>query len=53
MAITTIPTRTSTNPNASADINTLMDNDTDLDSRLNLIYPIGYTYIQFPGDSSP
>jgi hypothetical protein len=34
MAITTIPTRTSSDTNASADINTLMANDIDLDSRV-------------------
>ena len=37
MAVTNIPTRTSADPNASADINTLNSNDQDLNGRVTIL----------------
>jgi hypothetical protein len=48
MAIITIPTRTSADLNAAADVNALMDNCTDLDGRIVDPQPVGSFYWQPP-----
>jgi hypothetical protein len=46
MALITIPTRTSSNTNASADINDLMSNDTYLEGQLtDAPWPVDSVYI--------
>ena len=53
MALITIPTRTSADLNAAADINALMDNDEYLESEIpNAAWPVGSFYWQAPSAES-
>jgi len=53
MALITIPTRTSTDLNAAADINALMDNDEYLEAEIpNAAWPVGSFYWQPPSAES-
>lgn len=56
MSLITIPTRSSTDLVASADVNDLMSNCTYIDGRIDDIidevYPVGTTYTQYPAANS-